>query len=337
MAQQYFFVNSKLGNVRGTLVHNFVRSSFKSSIKLLKSKSTNNRFQTKRSKSVKCLFDERSKQAKTEQIGLSDDQKPSWFSELINKELLMFMMQQWYDIQLNRALNKEQYELAQSVRDERAALDQYLEKYLIKKGPGGGTRSTDEVSQDFDVATRVLTLTAEMQKAVSEERYKDAARLRDEIQLLNQQRNSESNQSALNAEWGCVASPPKFRLGQLVEIRKDPEDSINGVVAGWDTQCCESEEWCDRNGVNQLKAGSCQPFYHLLIHARDWGIKDPAIPPVIYVPEELLLDVEECEEKQNEQNFEHPYLYNLFYGRDHNGDMIPIFPLKSKFGERIED
>eukprot|EP01023_Acetabularia_acetabulum_P000188 TRINITY_DN10083_c0_g1_i10.p3 TRINITY_DN10083_c0_g1~~TRINITY_DN10083_c0_g1_i10.p3 ORF type:complete len:348 (+),score=48.51 TRINITY_DN10083_c0_g1_i10:115-1158(+) len=271
-----------------------------------------------------------------------------WYSELINKEILMFMMQQWYDIQLNRALNKEQYQLAQSVRDERAALDKYLEKYLIKKGPGGGGSSMEEVQQDFDVATRVLSLQAEMQRAVSEERYEDAAKLRDDIQQLGNTQNRESDKVALNAEWECVASPPKYKLGQRVCKSKgdtrSPKHCHKAVIVGWDRQCCESEEWAKQNKVSDLKAGCCQPFYHLLIDSGDWKINSPEIPPVAYVPEELLWSLEDTDFESWESyfgaelpKFEHPYSYNLFYGQDHNQDMVPIFPLKSKFGEQIED
>eukprot|EP01024_Parvocaulis_polyphysoides_P071688 TRINITY_DN895_c1_g1_i5.p2 TRINITY_DN895_c1_g1~~TRINITY_DN895_c1_g1_i5.p2 ORF type:complete len:189 (-),score=33.71 TRINITY_DN895_c1_g1_i5:517-1083(-) len=188
-----------------------------------------------------------------------------------------------------------------------------------------------------------------MQKAVAEERYEDAAKLRDEIQQLNDQKSNESDKVALNAEWECISSPPKYKLGQRVckavegEAR-NPGNCQKAVVVGWDTQCCESEEWAEQNGVNNLKVGSCQPFYHLLIDSTDWNINDPEIPPVAYVPEEILWSLEDTDFETweayfevEEFKFDHPYSYNLFYGQDHNGDMIPIFPLKSKFGEKIED
>eukprot|EP01026_Neomeris_dumetosa_P029319 TRINITY_DN2376_c0_g1_i5.p1 TRINITY_DN2376_c0_g1~~TRINITY_DN2376_c0_g1_i5.p1 ORF type:complete len:256 (-),score=46.72 TRINITY_DN2376_c0_g1_i5:145-912(-) len=255
----------------------------------------------------------------------------------------MFMMQQWYDVQLNRALNKEQFELAQSVREEREALDKYLEKYLMNKGPGGGGSSVQVLHQELDVATRILTLQAEMTKAVEEENYQEAARLRDEIQQLNQKKSADSDKQALDAEWGCVSSPPRYRLGQRVLWKRQNQGAsdMRGLVVGWDTQCCESEEWSQQNGVKNLKAGSCQPFYHLLVDNRDWEIDNPEVPPVAYAPEETLWSPEDEEDAEwgdeFETEFKHPYVYNLFYGKDHNGDMVPIFPLKTKFGEKIEE
>lgn len=57
-----------------------------------------------------------------------------------------------------------------------------------------------------------------------------------------------------------------------------------GVVVGWDAQCCESEEWAEAAGVNQLPKGTKQPFYQLLVDMRDWSLDD-ALPPVAYAGE----------------------------------------------------
>jgi heat shock protein HspQ len=59
----------------------------------------------------------------------------------------------------------------------------------------------------------------------------------------------------------------------------------------WDVHCCEEEGWQEVTGVRSLKRGPAQPFYHVLVDSRDWGF-DVEQPPVAYVAEELLADVE---------------------------------------------
>ena len=58
----------------------------------------------------------------------------------------------------------------------------------------------------------------------------------------------------------------------------------------WDDRCCETEEWQRRAGVDGLRRGPEQPFYHVLIDQRDWtkgGVTPNAM--LAYVPEEMLV------------------------------------------------
>lgn len=36
-----------------------------------------------------------------------------------------------------------------------------------------------------------------------------------------------------------------------------------GIISGMDPRCCESEEWAEVAGVNQLTRGKNQPFYQV--------------------------------------------------------------------------
>ena len=56
----------------------------------------------------------------------------------------------------------------------------------------------------------------------------------------------------------------------------------------WDVRCCEDEEWQAENGVDGLKHGSKQPFYHILVDLRDWEDGNPQTA-IAYVPEEVLM------------------------------------------------
>jgi heat shock protein HspQ len=60
--------------------------------------------------------------------------------------------------------------------------------------------------------------------------------------------------AALAAEADATAEGKRLqlRLGQRV-VHKD--HGYRGVVVGWDVGCCESEEWQERAGAEQLKNG----------------------------------------------------------------------------------
>lgn len=91
------------------------------------------------------------------------------------------------------------------------------------KGPGCGTRSANQTAV-ADVAAEGLRLRSELQRAINEERYADAAEVRDRLKLVQEQ--SEKAQS----EAVSVGKPArKFQLGQRV---RHATLGYDGVICG---------------------------------------------------------------------------------------------------------
>lgn len=86
------------------------------------------------------------------------------------------------------------------------------------------------------MATEGLRIRSELQRAIEEERYSDAASLRDQLKEVD---SKMKGTSALAGEWN-VRVEPKFRLGQRVLHSKH---QYRGVVVGWDFGCCETKEF----------------------------------------------------------------------------------------------
>lgn len=242
---------------------------------------------------------------------------------LINNELVLLIFQLELDAQLQRMLIYENYDAAQEVRARRQAVDEAWQKLLDQKVGGSASRK----SEATDLAAEGLGLRSEMQRAVEEERYQDAAKLRDRIKALEA---ASADARALAAEWGTGAvGSVRYRLGQRVKHQL----GYRAVVAGWDDVCCESPDWQERNGVPSLTRKAAQPFYHLLVDVRDWPPNEEA-PPIAYVAEELLEAPEEPSTWLSEfggEPLQHPYKNLLFLGVDGQGDLLPVKQLREKF------
>jgi F-box protein 21 len=53
----------------------------------------------------------------------------------------------------------------------------------------------------------------------------------------------------------------KFKVGQVFRHRRY---EYRAIVTGWDTECGAGEQWMQRMGVDRLRAGRHQSFYHVL-------------------------------------------------------------------------
>lgn len=53
----------------------------------------------------------------------------------------------------------------------------------------------------------------------------------------------------------------KFRVGQVFVHRRY---NYQAIITGWDAECDANEEWMRRMGIDQLRAGRKQSFYHAL-------------------------------------------------------------------------
>ncbi|WIA21272.1 hypothetical protein OEZ85_000506 [Tetradesmus obliquus] len=278
--------------------------------------------------------------------GTSAGERECERSALVNEEIVYFIFQLELDAQLQRALNYEAYEAAQQIRAKRETVDLALRDMQERKAVSVQSSMSEEdalgagaaqASLDLrDTMSEGLRLRSEMQRAVQEERYADAAKVRDMLAALDRQAKQAA---ALAAEQLPALQVVALRLGQRVVHR---QHGYRGVVVGWDVGCCEDEAWQAAAHAGELKKGLSQPFYHLLVEVSDWSY-DSAQPPVAYVAQELLAAPELEDEGASwgqvysPDPLQHPYSYVLFLGQDARGDMLPCRQLRDKYSARRRD
>ncbi|CAN4122113.1 unnamed protein product [Withania somnifera] len=231
-------------------------------------------------------------------------------SENANEDILVFFFQLDLATRVQYALNVEQYEIAQQLREKLAEVESEV---LRQQESRRGSASKSEAQ---DMAISILRLRADLQNAVQSENYDLAAKLRDEISKLEAESLTASirAQAYENAQYA-------FRLGQKV---KHKNFGYRGVICGMDPICCESSSWMENAQVEKLTRGPDQPFYQVLVDVHT----DPNLL-VSYVPEESLVVPSE----PDKDRFDHPYTSFLFYGMDTAGDFIPIKQLREKYNK----
>ncbi|KAL4517713.1 hypothetical protein Ndes2526B_g02115 [Nannochloris sp. 'desiccata'] len=244
-------------------------------------------------------------------------------SALVNREAVLFLFQLEMDAQLQRSLTYENFDLAKEIRGRRQQVDQALKELQDHKGYGCGARRASNSAQ-IDFAPAALRLRSRLADAITEERYSDAATLRDELAALEER--------AAEAEMPCPTTEPRFSLGQMTVHNGK---GYRGIICGWDLACCESPEWQEAAGIENLRNGTEQVFYHVLVDVSDWP-EDYEEPPVAYVAEELLaaaslVDFGSPDPLASTSDFEHPYSYLMFLGSDGHGNMIPCRQLRDKY------
>ncbi|KAJ1698312.1 hypothetical protein LUZ63_006824 [Rhynchospora breviuscula] len=229
-------------------------------------------------------------------------------SEAANEDILLFFFQLDLGTRVQYALNIEQYDMAKMLRDKLIEVEtDIIKQQQAKRG------SSKSEAQDKEI--KILTLRADIQKAIETENYDLAAKLRDQVSTLEAEALAASAK-ALAFENVKYA----FRLGQQVQHKVF---GYRGVICGMDPVCCESKSWMEKANIDKLSRGPNQPFYQVLVDV----YADPNLL-VAYVAEENLLAIEE----QDKSRFDHPYTSFLFYGTDTAGDFIPISELREKFG-----
>uniref|UniRef100_A0A7R9VCC7 Hemimethylated DNA-binding domain-containing protein n=1 Tax=Chlamydomonas euryale TaxID=1486919 RepID=A0A7R9VCC7_9CHLO len=193
-------------------------------------------------------------------------------SELVAEETVYLMFQLDLDVQLQRSLNINAFDRAQEIRNRRQKLDETIAEMTERKALKMGAPGSLATLSFSDFASEGLRLRSDMQRAVEDERYEDAAK----VKTLLAELEMESKRAQAEAEeWRSVQ--PKLRLGQRVMHRTG---GYRGLVVGYDLQCCETNEWV--MGV-QLKGKEQQPFYHILVDERDWELEvETGMPPVAY-------------------------------------------------------
>ena len=104
-------------------------------------------------------------------------------------------------------------------------------------------------------------------------------------------------------------------------------EGYRGLICGFDRECCESAEWRNEVGIDELQNGTSQPFYHVLVEMSSGQYS------IAYVPQENLTAAE-----SDMDEFAHPYTYLLFLGMQSDGSYIPSKQLRERFGaERRDD
>ncbi|QCD90354.1 chitinase [Vigna unguiculata] len=231
-------------------------------------------------------------------------------SESANEDILMFFFQLDLATRVQYALNMEQYEAAQQLRNKLTEVEEEVIKQQQSK------RGLSSKSEAQDKALSIIRLRSDLQNAVENENYALAAELRDEIFKLEAESLAASAKALAheNAQYA-------FRLGQKVKHKKF---GYRAVICGMDPVCSESSSWMDNAQVKKLTRGSTQPFYQVLVDVR----AEPNLL-VAYVPEENLL----TPDKPDMGSFDHPYISFLFYGVDSAGDFIPVKQLREKYNK----
>ncbi|KAE8719416.1 putative pentatricopeptide repeat-containing protein [Hibiscus syriacus] len=231
-------------------------------------------------------------------------------SEAANEDILIFFFQLDLATQVQRALNLEEYEIAQQLRNKLNEVEAEILKQQEEK------RGLSPKSEAQDKALSLVRLCGELQNAIENENYALAAQLRDDISKLEAESLAASAKALAheNAQYA-------FRLGQKVQHKSF---GYRAVVCGMDPVCCESSAWMEAAQVEKLSLGCNQPFYQVLVDV----YADPNLL-VAYVPEENLSAPEEPELRR----FDHPYVSFLFYGMDAAGDFIPIKQLREKYNK----
>ncbi|KAK4403077.1 Clp protease adapter protein ClpF, chloroplastic [Sesamum angolense] len=168
-------------------------------------------------------------------------------SESANEDILMFFFELDLATRVQYALNLEQYDIAQQLRNKLTEVESEVIRLQESR------RGSASKSEAQDMAISILRLRADLQNAVESENYSLAAELRDEISKLEAKSLAASvkAQAYENAQYA-------FRLGQKVKHKKF---GYRAVICGMDPVCCESKTWMDRANVEKLTRGPDQPFY----------------------------------------------------------------------------
>lgn len=245
-------------------------------------------------------------------------------STMVNKELVLFLLQLELDSRLQRALTYDRFDEVKDLRERRNKVDGALRMMQRAKGYGCGSRRASQSDQFGNLAPTALSIRAKLSKAIEDENYAFAAELRDALADIEEQ--------SADANMPCPVGNPDFSLGQMIV---HSTKGYRGVICGWDFACCETDVWKRETDAGKLPRGTDQVFYHVLVDIADWPMSDDEVAPVSYVAEELLDKVTladfDSDEPLVNTPFQHPYSYLLFLGTDSHGNLIPCRQLREKY------
>ncbi|XP_050235902.1 clp protease adapter protein ClpF, chloroplastic isoform X2 [Mercurialis annua] len=195
-------------------------------------------------------------------------------SESANEDILIFFFQLDLATRVQYALNTEQYDIANQLRNKQTEVEaEIIRQHEAKRGSSSKSEAQDK-------ALSIIRLRADLQNAIENENYAMAAQLRDRISKLE----TESLAASVNA-LAYENAQYAFRLGQKVTHKIF---GYRAIICGMDPVCCESKSWMETAQVEKLTRGSNQPFYQVLVDVH----KDPDLL-VAYVAEDNLVALEQ--------------------------------------------
>ncbi|GJP55180.1 hypothetical protein CLOM_g14158 [Closterium sp. NIES-68] len=285
------------------------------------------------------------------------------YSAMVNEELLLFFYRMDLNARLETALQADQDEAAQELREKIAEIDrETLRQRDAKAAISFPSASASASASPSPIACATSSATpapaaaspspfAESATEVRGDAVADVSSsygmpplvedgplsmhaLREELQRAADgekaegaggEQRSAGERTAAQEDGGEQGGKYRLQLGQRVQHCRH---AYHGVIVGMDPLCCESAEWMAGADVAALSRGPSQPFYQVLLDSTGGGSF-----PVAYVAEELLALPHEATTEPLLNQFSHPYLYLLFHGTDAQGNFIPCRQLREKYGK----
>jgi len=210
---------------------------------------------------------------------------PASWSQRSQERAALFVAVSQLRMGEKRALDGERFSDAQTQANRLADIEQWLEK--------------KHRWSKIDVESGIL-LRSQLQAAVEEERYLDAAQLRDRLNSLSQEMSS----SIIH---------PQFRLGHIVQ---HTSEGWRGIVCGFDSQCEEDDDWLRRTGFSDEPRN--ETHYIILVDEHDVSCASGG-PPATYAPESELMSVDD----PPEDGVKNDWAERLTLGRDAKGHYLP--------------
>ena len=225
------------------------------------------------------------------------------------QELLFFFYQGELEVATQRALNNGNLALVQLLRAQQEELA------LQSRAPPQAVAEAELGERQM----RVAMLRSQLESAVREERYAEAAGLRDALAAADYSLLSAA--AAASSGGGTLV----FALGSRV---RHTRYGWTGAVCGCESRCSETAEWAERAGVSRE-----QPFYVVLPDVDTVGGTE-----VLYCAEEVLEPVlVPAGEKPPPPPMEHALAYVAFLGADAQGGYVPTRALRERWSQPRRD
>jgi hemimethylated DNA binding protein len=264
---------------------------------------------------------------------------PGWQRErsaATAQELVLVCLEQELSVASQRALNNESYEAAKVAREQQERVSAILRERTSRGGRVSRSVVEAELVDSESSAghsCRLLTphtgqarcavLRSQLDTAVREERYREAAGLRDALAAAEVSLVAVGSASVGDPEFA-------FALGQRVTHARW---GWTGAVAGCEPVCSETEEWAAQAGVNELPRGREQPFYVVLPDPVALG----GSAEVLYVAEDSLLATPPLPAGADKPGLDHPLAYVAFLGSDAVGGYVPSRALRERWAQPRRD
>ncbi|ORY15905.1 Hemimethylated DNA-binding protein YccV like-domain-containing protein [Clohesyomyces aquaticus] len=82
------------------------------------------------------------------------------------------------------------------------------------------------------------------------------------LEFVQSMHNLDGMRKPVSARNTPPAQKVRYKVGQLFKHKRY---HYEGVITGWDTSCDAGEEWIQHMGVDRLRGGRNQSFYHVMV------------------------------------------------------------------------